>query len=72
MNRFVTGLSARFFNVTMPTGGGSMPNATDNILSNAFLDLHAVGASPIDLDHALRSDIALNRDLVNSIGLNAD
>ena len=38
----------------------------------ASLDLHAVGGSPGDLDQALRKDIAVNRELVTSIGLKAD
>lgn len=47
----------------------SLPDMKARLLS---LDLHAASGSPSDLDRALRADIALNRDLVNSIGLKAD
>ena len=36
------------------------------------IDLFAVGSTPAELDRAIRADLAVNRDLVKSIGLRLD
>ena len=38
----------------------------------AEIDLVAAGSSPAELDRAVRADMAVNRDLVKSIGLKLD